>query len=70
MSERGVPDGFRHMDGFSSHTYKWVNDKGEAFWVQYHFKTDQGNKGLSAEKVREIEATTLDYNTEDLYSNI
>lgn len=70
MSERGIPDGYRHMDGFGAHTFKWVNDKNEVFWVKYHFKSDQGNKGLTPEKIREIEARTLDYATEDLYVNI
>jgi catalase len=40
FSDRGTPDGYRHMNGYSSHTYKWVNDKGEVFFVKYHFKTD------------------------------
>lgn len=70
MSERGIPDGYRHMDGFSSHTYKWVNDDKEVFWVKYHFKTDQGNKGLTPQQIKEIEARTLDYATEDLFVNI
>ena len=30
------------MDGFGSHTFKWINADGEAFWVKYHFKTEQG----------------------------
>ena len=30
------------MNGYSSHTYMWVNAKGQKFWVKYHFKTDQG----------------------------
>jgi catalase len=49
FSDRGTPDGFRHMDGFSSHTYKWVNEQGEVFYVKYHFKTDQGIKNLTAQ---------------------
>jgi catalase len=40
FSDRGTPDGFRHMNGYSSHTYRWVNEKGEVFYVKYHFKTD------------------------------
>jgi len=40
FSDRGTPDGFRHMNGYSSHTYKWVNEKGEVHYVKYHFKTD------------------------------
>jgi catalase len=47
FSERGISDGYRHMDGFSAHSYKWVNEKGEAFFVKYHIKTDVGIKNLS-----------------------
>ena len=39
MGDRGIPKTWRHMDGFSSHTYMWVNAAGERFWVKYHFKT-------------------------------
>jgi catalase len=46
-SERGITDGYRHMDGFSSHAFKWVNAKGEAFFVKYHFKSDVGVKTLT-----------------------
>jgi catalase len=43
--ERGSPDTWRHMNGYSSHTCMWVNAKGERFWVKYHFKTDQSIEG-------------------------
>lgn len=39
FSDRGTPYGFRHMHGFGSHTYRWVNSKGEGFWVKWHFKS-------------------------------
>ncbi|CAG1006766.1 partial catalase, partial [Methanosarcinales archaeon] len=42
FSDRGIPATFRNMNGYSSHTFKWYNDKNEYFWVKYHFKTDQG----------------------------
>lgn len=41
FSDRGTPDGYRFMNGYGSHTFKNVNDKGEAVYVKYHFKTDQ-----------------------------
>src|ERR1700729_1084352 len=41
FSDRGIPASFRNMDGFGSHTFQWVNARDEAFWVKYHFKTDQ-----------------------------
>ncbi len=37
-SDRGIPDGFRHMHGYGSHTFKMVNDKNEFFWVKFHFR--------------------------------
>jgi catalase len=48
MSERGNPVGHTHMNGYSSHTFKWVNDDGEAFLVKKHFKTNQGIKNWTA----------------------
>ena len=42
MGDRGIPKTWRQMNGYSSHTYMWVNAKGQKFWVKYHFKTDQG----------------------------
>ena len=47
FSNRGTPDGFRHMNGYGSHTYKWVNAKGEVHYMKFHFKTDSGNKTLT-----------------------
>ncbi len=42
MSDRGTPKTLRHMNGYGSHTFLWVNAGGERFWVKYHFKTEQG----------------------------
>lgn len=70
FSDRGTPDGYRFMNGYSSHTYRWVNGKGEAFFVKYHFKTDQGIKNLSAQKAGELSGTDKDYATQDLFDSI
>lgn len=70
FSDRGIPDGYRHMDGFSAHAYKWVNAKGEAFFVKYHIKSDIGHKALLPDKVKEIEKSSFDYFQEDLYNHI
>ena len=47
MGDRGIPKTWRHMNGYSSHTYMWVNADGERFWVKYHFKTNQGIECLT-----------------------
>ena len=47
MGDRGIPKSWRHMNGYSSHTYMWVNASDERFWVKYHFKTNQGVEFLT-----------------------
>ena len=58
MSDRGIPLSFRHMHGFGSHTFKWVNAAGEVFFVKYHFKTNQGIKNLESQLAEEIAGKT------------
>jgi catalase len=70
FSDRGTPDGFRHMNGYGSHTYKWVNAKGEAFYVKYHFKTDQGIKNMTDDEANQMKMKDRDYATNDLFNNI
>lgn len=70
FSDRGTPVGYRHMNGYSSHSYKWVNDKGEAFIVKYHFKTDQGIKTWTAAEAAEMGKKDKDFATRDLFENI
>ena len=70
FSDRGTPATYRHMNGYSSHTFKWYNEKGESFWVQYHFKTDQGIKNLTREEATLMSGESPDHATEDLYEAI
>ena len=50
FSDRGTPDGYRHMDGFGSHTFSLINAAGERVWVKWNLKTKQGIRNLSAEE--------------------
>ncbi|ACI51027.1 Catalase [Gluconacetobacter diazotrophicus PA1 5] len=70
MGDRGIPASWRHMDGFSSHAYMWVNAAGERFWVKYHFKTDQGIKCLTQEQANRLAGADADYHRRDLYAAI
>jgi len=70
FSDRGTPVSYRHMNGYSSHTFKWYNEKGEYFWVQYHFKTDQGIKNLTREEATRISGEDSNHATRDLYEAI
>nr|WP_163503777.1 catalase [Halomonas socia] len=70
MGDRGIPKTWRNMNGYSSHTYMWVNAKGERFWVKYHFKTDQGIECLTQEEADQLAGADGDYHTRDLYDAI
>ena len=70
MGDRGIPRTWRHMNGYSSHTYMWVNAQGEKFWVKYHFKTDQGVECLTQEEADRLAGADGDYHTRDLYQAI
>ncbi len=70
FSDRGTPKTFRHMNGYSSHTFKWYNEKNEYFWVQLHFKTDQGIQNMTREEARKMAVVDPDHATRDLYEAI
>lgn len=70
MGDRGLPKSWRHMDGFGSHTYQWINAEGERFWVKYHFRTDQGNDYLPQDEADKLAGSDADYYIRDLYSAI
>ena len=70
MGDRGIPRTWRHMNGYSSHTYMWINSAGERFWVKYHFKTDQGIEFFTQDEGDQMAAVDTDYHQRDLYEHI
>ena len=70
FGDRGIPASYRHMDGFGSHTFQWVNAQGELFWVKYHFKTDQGIRCLTAQEAARIAGENPDHHQLDLLQAI
>jgi catalase len=70
FSDRGTPDGYRHMNGYSSHTFSLINAKNELFYVKWHFKTKQGIKNFTREQADEIRGKDPDYAQRDLFDAI
>jgi catalase len=70
MTDRGTPRTWRHMNGFGSHTFMWVNAAGEKFWVKYHFKTDQGIENLTGAEAKALATEDPDFHLRDLYTAI
>jgi len=70
FSDRGIPQSHRHMHGFGSHTYSWINAAGERFWIKYHFITQQGIKNFTKEEGGRIAGEDPDHSTRDLFDSI
>lgn len=70
MGDRGTPKSTRHQNGYGSHTFQWVNEEGEAFWVKYHFKTRQGVENFTDEEATTTAGQNPDCHREDLYTAI
>jgi catalase len=70
MGDRGIPRTWRHMNGYSSHTYMWVNADGVKYWVKYHFKTNQGIEFLTQEEADRLVSSDPDHHTRDLFDSI
>ncbi len=70
FSDRGLPKSYRHMNGFGSHTYSFVNAKGERFWIKFHFKTLQGIQTLTDQESERIIAVDRESHQRDLFESI
>ena len=70
MGPRGLPRSWRHMNGYSSHTYMWVNAAGEKFWVRYHHHTNQGVENMSNEEAEKMAGADADFHRRDLFDAI
>lgn len=66
FSDRGTPKSFRHMNGYSSHAFSWINAERERFWVRYHFKTKQGIQNNTREEAELLAGSDPDDATRDL----
>ncbi|MEX0886448.1 MAG: catalase [Phycisphaeraceae bacterium] len=70
FSDRGLPASYRHVNGYGSHTYSLINDKGERVWCKFHFKTKQGIKTITDEEAAALVAGDRESHQRDLYEAI
>jgi len=70
MSDRGTPYGYRHMHGFGSHTFSFINAQNERFYVKFHFLTQQGIKNFTDAEAAEMKSKDMDFAQRDLFENI
>jgi catalase len=70
MSDRGLPRSLRHVNGYGSHTYSFINAQNERFWVKFHFKTQQGIQTLTNAEADAIIAKDRESSQRDLFEAI
>ena len=70
MSDRGIPQSYRHMNGYGSHTYSFINSDNERFWVKFHLKTQQGHKYWTNEEAAQVIGENRESSQQDLYEAI
>lgn len=70
FSDRGHPDGYHHMHGYSGHTFKFVNEAGEFHYVQIHFIKDGGAKSLTEPEASKLAGDNPDYGIQSLFEDI
>ncbi|MEA2331885.1 MAG: catalase [Thermoleophilaceae bacterium] len=69
-SPRGLPAGYRFMQGFGVNTYKWVNAEGDTVLVKYHWIPKQGVKSWTAADAAAVQAEDLGPHSKDLFEAI
>ena len=70
MSDRGRPVGYRHINGYGSHTFSLINAEGERIWCKFHFKTNQGIKNLADDEGDELIGRDRESSQRDLFDAI
>jgi catalase len=70
FSDRGIPKSYRHLNGFSSHTYSLINDAGKRVWCKFHFKTQQGIANMTDEEAAATIGSDRESHQRDLFEAI
>ncbi|HWV09191.1 MAG TPA: catalase [Pseudomonas sp.] len=70
MSDRGIPRSYRHMHGFSSHTFSFINAANERHWVKFTWRTQQGIQNLSDAEAAQLVGGDRESHQRDLFDSI
>jgi catalase len=70
FSPRGIPAGYRFMEGFGVNTYKMVNAEGQTVLVKYHFHPRSGVASLTQAEADKVQGKDLGSASKDLFEAI
>ncbi len=70
LSDRGIPRSFRHMEGFGVNTFRFVNARGKARFVKFHWKPKLGTHSLVWDEAQKLNGKDPDFHRRDLWDAI
>ena len=70
MSDRAIPRSLRMMEGFGIHTFRLINDKGQARFVKFHWKPLLGVHSVLWDEATMISGKDPDFHRRDLWEAI
>ncbi len=70
FSDRGLPQNYRSINGYGSHTYSLINENNERVWVKFHFKSKQGIKCWLNSEAGDVVADDRESAQRDLFNAI
>lgn len=70
MSDRAIPRSYRMMEGFGVHTFRLINEAGEATFVKFHWKPKLGTHAVVWDEAQKISGKNPDFHREDLWEAI
>ncbi|MDP1835920.1 MAG: catalase [Chlamydiales bacterium] len=70
MSDRAIPRSLRMMEGFGIHTFRLINEKGDAVFVKFHWKPLLGVHSVVWDEAQIISGRNSDFHRQDLWEAI
>ncbi|MEO5641711.1 MAG: catalase [Bacteroidia bacterium] len=70
MSDRAIPRSLRMMEGFGVHSFRFINEKGKAHFVKFHWKPVLGVHSVAWDEAQNISGKDPDFHRRDLFDAI
>jgi len=70
LSDRAIPRSFRMMEGFGVHTFRWINEKGDAHFIKWHWLPKLGTASLVWDEAQKLAGKDPDWLRRDLWNAI
>ncbi|CAK5262178.1 unnamed protein product [Mycena citricolor] len=70
FSDRGTPDGYHQMHGYSGHTFKWFKQDGSFVYTQLHLRVRNGFKTLNNSQAGKLASENPDYGIQSMFEAI